>query len=118
MEQPRWIKKQTVAKDHEIIEARATDPIKDFTLDSSGFYVLIRIVAKKKKIAVAICNAQHEMIKTFEGETGRDLWTAIFKYETQHKLAWFSRKDHIAYLGKELKKAELSLADGSEYIQE
>ena len=46
------------------------------------------------------------------------MYHAIFKYAEEHKLEWFTRLDHAAYLGKELKKAELALALDEKYNQE
>ena len=42
----------------------------------------------------------------------------VFNYEEKNNLKWFNRKDHAAYLGKELKKAEIALILGTEYYQE
>jgi hypothetical protein len=114
-----WMKKQSFDKDFEVIEVRETDEVRDLKLDPSGFYVLIGINKIEQKISVAIANPKHEVIKVFQGREPRDIWTGIFNYEEKHDLKWFTRKDHVAYLGKELKKAELALASGNvPYVQE
>src|SRR3989338_4462951 len=109
---PNWVKEQTLAKDFEVISARQTDPVKDFKLDPSGYYVLVKILWESEKLSVAICGSKHEIVKIFEGTRPRDIWTAIFDFEEKNHLRWFTRKDHAAYLGKELKKAEIALAMG------
>ena len=48
----------------------------------------------------------------------RSIYNAIFTYSEKNKKGWFTRLDHAAYLGKELKKAEIALATGTDYVQE
>ena len=110
--------KQSISSDLEIINCPSYDPIKDFHRDPTGVYVLIRCDTGNSLIEVAICDKKHTIIKTFRGRKAQDLYCTIFEYEKQHKLKWFSRKDHIAYLGKELKKVEFALLGKEEYIQE
>jgi hypothetical protein len=113
-----WIKKQQYSDRHELIAARVTDDLHDFRQDPSGYYVLIRIQHKKDLIELGVCNSKHEIVCTFQGRSARDLWTALFDYESTHQQKWFSAKDHIAYLGKELCKAENALKMKTSYIQE
>ena len=110
--------KQSVSQDLKVIECPVYDPIKDFHRDPTGAYVLIRCDSQKGLIEVAVCDKKHTIIKAFQGRKAQDLYYTIFKYEKQYKLNWFSRKDHIAYLGKELKKAEFGLAQKEQYVQE
>jgi len=117
MEKPSWVKDKTLAKDFETIEASRWDDYKDFQLDD-GCYVLIKVLWDSHQISVAICDYKHTLLKEFRGTRAQDIWSAIFSYEQKNKLAWFKRKDHIAYLGKELKKAEIARALGYEYVQE
>jgi len=47
------------------------------------------------------------------------LYHHIFECEKKEGTQWFIDKDHIAYLGKEFKKAELVLLVGDDsYVQE
>lgn len=116
---PAWIKDKSRSKDFEILQVKEWDDYKDFKFEPSGFYCLIRIEWDKGKISVAICNKDHEIQKVFVGRRPQDLYTAIFDYEEKNNLKWFTEKSHIAYLGKELKKAEMNLAIGnSSYFQE
>lgn len=110
--------KQSIASDMEVIDCLAYDPIKDFKRDPSGCYVLIRVNKEESLIEVAICDAKHVILKVFKGKKSQDLYYTIFAYEKKHKIEWFKSKDHIAYLGKELKKAEYGLAGKEDYVQE
>lgn len=111
--------KQKFAKDYQEVDCPASDPYKDFALDPTGYYVLIRLDFNRYCIEVGICDKRHNVVKLFRGKTPQDIYTAIFRYEKRHNLIWFKEKTHIAYLGKELKKAEIALATGnSAYFQE
>ncbi len=110
--------KQSASRDFENIFCPAYDPIKDFRRDPSGAYVLIRINQKSKFMEVAVCDKNHVIQKAFRGKKCQDLYFAIFEYAKQRRLKWFTRMDHAAYLGKELKKAEYALAGREKYVQE
>jgi hypothetical protein len=110
--------KQLLSSDVKMIDCPVYDPIKDFRRDPTGFYVLIRCDVKKGMMEVAVCDKKHTIVKTFRGRKSQDLYFTIFEYERKHKLVWFKRKDHIAYLGKELKKCEFALRGKEDYVQE
>lgn len=112
-----WFK-QSMSPDLELINCPDYDPIKDFHRDPTGVYVLIRCDMENLLIEVAICDKKHIIVKVFRGRKAQDIYYTIFEYEKKHKFKWFTRKDHVAYLGKELKKAELALAGKEEYVQE
>ncbi len=117
-DRPKWVKDKTIAEDFEVINCKPYDDYKDHKNDDSC-YVLIKVDFEFYEIQVAISNYQHEIIKVFKGKRPQDIYTAIFEYEKEHSLKWFSEKQHIAYLGKELKKAEIALALGNNgYFQE
>jgi len=131
MEKPKWVKDKTFAEDFETIVVPKYDPYKDFVMDN-GCYVLIKVLLDTLEIAVAICDYKHVIQKEFRGTKSQDLYNYILKYDFEqdkknnpmefaspiltHK--WFTRPEHCAYLGKELKKAEICLAMGLEYVQE
>lgn len=115
---PAWVKDKNVAEDFESVDVPRWDDIKDFVFDKEGCYVLIKIYRESHDIGVAICNQQHVILKEFRGRRTQDIYSAIFKYDRDHKKGWFQVMDHAAYLGKELKKAEICLALGSDYYQE
>ena len=110
--------KQSIAPDLEIIDCPVYDPIKDFHRDPTGAYVLIRCDVAEFLIEVAICDKKHTVIKVFRGRKAQDIYCTIFQYEKKHKITWFDRKDHAAYLGKELKKAESALLGKESFVQE
>ena len=117
-QKPRWVKDKVLHKDFEVIRCKSYDDYKDHKNDNSC-YILIKVDFEFYEIQVAICNYKHEMLKVFKGKRPQDIYTAIFEYEKKHNLQWFAEKQHIAYLGKELKKAEIALALGnSSYYQE
>ena len=117
MKKPKWVKKQKRHKNFEVVKAKKYHDIRDFKLDV-GCYVLVKTYKKTKKIGVAICDYKHNILKEFRGENANDIYKHIFDYDKAHDKRWFNRMDHAAYLGKELKKAELSLHHGFEYMQE
>ncbi len=108
IEEYTWYK-QKQADDCETIECAPYDPIEDFTMEPSGHYVLIRPNIETKKIEVAVCDQAHNIIKVFIGSTAQELYHTIFQYEKDKGVVYFADKEHIAYLGKELKKCELAL---------
>jgi len=110
--------KQAISPELEIIDCPVYDSLKDFRRDPTGVYVLIRCDKEKLLIEVAICDKKHTIIKAFRGRKAQDLYYTIFEYEKKNKLKWFGRKDHAAYLGKELKKCEFALLGKEDYVQE
>ena len=115
---PRWVKDKTLAKDFEVILCKPYDDYKDHKNDD-GCYVLIRVDFELYEIHLAVCNYQHEIVKVFRGKRAQDVYNAVFTYEKDHNLNWFNEKQHSAYIGKELKKAEIALVMGnSGYYQE
>ncbi len=107
-----------MASNLEVIDCLVYDPIKDFSMDPSGCYVLIRVDQKDGVIEVAICDKKHTIIKVFRGKKSQDIYHSIFQSENNDGVEWFKSKNHIAYLGKELKKAEYALAGKEEHWQE
>ena len=112
-------KDQKKTKNCEMILCPLYDTYKDFDADPSGYYVLIKVDLEYYRLEVAVCNRRHEIEKIFVGQTCQSLYHSILKYEEAHNLDWFLEKKHIAYLGKELKKAEIALVTGQNgYFQE
>lgn len=118
MKKYSWAK-QEMADDCPHIDCAVYDPIKDFARDPSGCYVLIKVNGETQQIEVAICNKDHLIEAVFRGVKAQDLYEGIFRHEKQNGLRWFDSKGHCAYLGKELRKAEISLLSGqNNYLQE
>ncbi|MBI5398321.1 DUF4346 domain-containing protein [Candidatus Woesearchaeota archaeon] len=117
-QRPKWVKDKQLHKDFEVIQCGQYDDYQDHKNDD-GCYILMRVDFEFYEIQVAILNYQHEILKVFKGKRPQDIYHAIFEYEKKHTLSWFTEKQHIAYLGKELKKAEIALALGNiGYYQE
>ena len=111
--------KQTMAEDCKTIHCKPHDPIKDFNMEATGHYVLIRPNKNDMKIEVAICDKDHKIVRIFIGSTCQEIYNAIFKDEEESGVVFFKNKEHIAYLGKELKKCELALTEPNAiYYQE
>ncbi len=111
--------KQKFDKNYETIHCKEYDCYQDFKRDPTGYYVLIKVDFASCRIEVGICDKRHRIIKVFSGRKCQDIYDAIFDYEQRHKINWFKEKTHIAYLGKEIKKAEMALAMGQDsYFQE
>ncbi len=110
-------KKQNQHPNCQTINCPAHNPIKDYEQDP-GCYALIRIDSEKMNIEIAICNYEHQITHIFIGQTAQSIYHTLFESEKSQSQPWFTNKEHIAYLGKELKKAELALQNNSEYIQE
>ena len=115
-QRPSWVKDKTYAEDFEVIQCPSFDDYKDFKMDNT--YVLVRTYPDAKEIGVAICTKDHVILKEFRGKRERDIYYTLFKYMEDHNSDWFSRFDHAAYLGKELKKAEFAIDNNTEYVQE
>ena len=117
MEKPKWVRKQKYSKEFEIIIEKKYHDIEDFKFDK-GCYILVKAYKKNKQIGVAICDYSHQILKEFRGKSANNLYKTILDYDNEKKRNWFNRMDHAAYLGKELKKAELSLEHGFDYVQD
>ncbi len=114
---PAWVKDKKVDDDFEVISTPPYDDYKDLVIDD-GCYALIRLYQDTYEIGVAICDYQHTILKEFRGKRAQAIYTALFAYDRAHKKNWFTKMDHAAYLGKELKKAELCLTLALPYYQE
>ena len=98
-----------------MVECKEID-INGQEMDASGYYLLIKVDFTTRRIGVRVCNADHLDEEDFWGRQCQDIYHAILNHAESDK--WFTDRIHIAYLGKELKKAEIALATGSNYYQE
>lgn len=85
---------------------------KEFVVDSEGYF-LIRLDRKNKNIEVAFCNEKNNVILKVIGKKPIDIYQTILNKENLP-----IRKDHAAYLGRELEKAYIALTYNLEYIQD
>ncbi len=93
------------------IEAEYDDN-KEFVLDPAGYF-LIRINKEKKLIEVGFCNERNKLVLKVSGKKPIDIYQTIINKE---KLP--IRKDHCAYLGRELQKAYMALHKNLDYVQD
>lgn len=86
--------------------APAPDRIK---LDQAGYFV---IHAVGNRIVVEHYDYQERLLRSVEGSDARSLyWTLIGN-------GWVTKLDHAAYLGKELARAERSVKEGLDFVQD
>lgn len=90
----------------EIIQAQYVDPY-ELELDHSFYFVTISPRFDIGRIEVVIHRMDGEIEAIIQGNRCQDIWTEIFKNKE-----WITDLGHAAYLGKELKKAEIALALG------
>lgn len=88
------------------------DDAKEFVLDPHGYF-LIRINQEKKEIEVAFCSMKNTIELKVTGKTPIEIYQTILNKERLD-----IRKDHAAYLGRELEKAFLALHLGIPYVQD
>src|SRR3989344_378307 len=103
----------TEIKQEELKEINAVyDDSKDFVLDPAGYF-LIRINKEKQEIEVGFCNERNKIVLKVTGKKPIDIYHTIINNE---KIP--IRKDHCAYLGRELQKAYIAMKNNLEYVQD
>ena len=117
IERPAWIKDKKVAPDFEVIRNPGWNGYKSFSMDK-GCYVLIRTYEDTHEIGVAVCYHDHTILKEFRGRIAQEIYDTLLQFDREHNKGWFTVMEHAAYLGKELKKAEIALALSTAYVQE
>lgn len=88
------------------------DDEKEFVIDKKGYF-LIKLDRKSKNIEVAFCNEKNKIVLKVIGKKPIDIYQTILNKE---KLD--IRKDHAAYLGRELQKAYTALKFNIDYVQD
>lgn len=98
----------------EIIQAPYANPY-DLELDKSFYYFIISPRFDIGRIEVEVhTQLDRVTVALVQGNRCQDIWTEIFRHKE-----WVEDLSHAAYLGKELKKAEIALALGiKDYYQE
>ena len=107
-----WTKSITKAKDFKVTQCPEFNAIRDYRQDNASF-LLIRVDREKGEIAVGVCNYNYELLEEFRGKSAQQ----IYFYMLNNR-SYITKLDHAAYLGKELRKAEMALKKGEEYLQE
>ena len=107
-----WTKSIQKAQKYKVTNCPEYDHIRDYQQDP-GCYLLIDVDRGKKEIVVGVCNYQNQLVEEFRGKMAQQIYYYIL---TERK--YITKLEHAAYLGKELKKAEMALQAGEKYIQE
>lgn len=100
-----------LTEDCKEIEAEYDD-MKEFVIDDEGYF-LIRLDRNAKKIEVGFCRERNLVSLKVTGTKPIDIYQTIINKEELP-----IRKDHAAYLGRELQKAYTALNNGLEYVQD
>lgn len=88
----------------------ATEPPK-IEMDKAGYFVIIPQM-DKGVITVEHYSYDNRLTNVLEGKDARNIyWTIIER-------GWVTQLSHVAYLGKELARAELSMKMGFKYVQD
>ena len=93
------------------IQAKYDDK-KEFVIDPAGYF-LIKTNPKSKEIEAGFCREPNIVAIKVTGKNPLDIYQTIINKE---KLE--IRRDHYAYLGRELQKAYIALQLGVEYVQD
>lgn len=99
---------ETAIKEIEIIQAKEPFQI---IMDKGGYFVILPI-PDKNTISVEHYSYDNTLLRVIEGNDARSIYWTIIENK------WVTFLSHAAYLGKELTKAELSLKNGSKYVQD
>ena len=88
------------------------DDKRDFVIDGKNYF-LIRLDRENKNIEVGFCKEKNKVALKVTGKKPVDIYHTMINKE---KLP--IRKDHAAYLGRELQKAYIALKNNLEYVQD
>ena len=103
---------QVPVADDEVVPTLLVEEMdKPVKLDKAGYFVIFPI-QERKIIHVEHYSYDNSLLHVIEGASARDLYLKIIDQN------WVSELSHAAYLGKELNKAELNLANGIPYTQD
>jgi len=100
-------------KENDVEEVVAQyDDAKEFVIDDKGYFI-IRLDRENKNIEVGFCNEKNKVALKVMGKKPIDIYYTLLNKENLD-----IRKDHAAYLGRELQKAYIALRNNLEYIQD
>ncbi len=95
----------------EIAAVVAALPSGEVALDRAGYFVIVPLAARQV-INVEYYGYDNTLLAVVEGGAAREIYLTLIEQ------GWVTELSHAAYLGKELAKAELSLAHGFKYLQD
>lgn len=93
-----------------VIQAEAVAK-ENIALDKAGYFVILP-QPEKNLIIVEHYGYDNTLLRVIEGNNGRSLYLTLIEN------GWVTEISHAAYLGKELAKAEHSIALGIKYVQD
>lgn len=94
----------------QVVQAAGKDPHR-VKLDPAGYFVIVPKPQVGKILVEHYANT-NEFLRMIRGDNARDIyWTII-------QQGWVTELSHAAYLGKELTRAELSMQQGTKYVQD
>ncbi len=91
-----------------VVQAQEPDKVE---IDKAGYFVIIP-QPEKSIITVEHYSYDNKLLRIIEGKDARSIYWTIIKNN------WVSQLSHVAYLGKELMKAELSIRLRFKYVQD
>lgn len=95
-------------EDVPVVHATYHDPDR-IKLDPEGYFV---IHVESGELLVEHYSYKEQRLRIIKGTTAREICLTIAEN------GWLSRIDHACYLGKELTRAEMSMRDGLEFVQD
>ncbi len=98
-------------KDNAKVISAEYDDLEEFVLDPNGYF-LIRVDYEKNTIEVGHCKKNNIVDIKIVGKNPLEIYQTIIKHNI------ITRKDHAAYLGRELQKAYIALKQKIKYIQD
>jgi len=91
-----------------VIQAKESGKVQ---MDKVGYFVIIPQPAKEV-ITVEHYSYENKLLRVIEGKDAKSIYSTIIDN------GWITNLSHVAYLGRELAKAELSLKLGFKYTQD
>lgn len=105
-----WIKGYTYENNYKLIEEPPYDNIKDWVMDKLGWFL---IKVEDNKIHCAFSNTKKQILFSIKATRPQQIYHYICNI-----LKLELRPDHLAYLGKELDKAQWCIEKDYEYVQD
>ena len=82
----------------------------DYKSDPAGFFV-IQVDPQSRTLLAEHYSTDFELLRVLHGKTALEVYSTIIRND------WITSREHAAYLGRELGKAELALQQGLVYEQ-
>jgi tetrahydromethanopterin S-methyltransferase subunit A len=92
----------------ECVMAEGTDPMR-IKLDRAGYFV---INIENNTLLVEHYDYKEKLLRIIEGDDARSIYLTIVRN------GWISRLDHAAYFGRQLARAEHSIQEAIDYVQD